>query len=156
MHLREQLVRASLEWESYFGVAPSITAAISELDAALLVGMDEDDYCLGGRGRTSVTKDTDFVFKGIGYQVTANRPSGKNGSQVTWVKQKTEAKRLFGWDRLIWILYDRFYVIEESWEFTADEYRNKFGLARRLGPEHMRQGRCLYMRIQTETLPKIG
>lgn len=141
MHLREQLVSASLEWGNYFGVAPSITTAISELDAALLVGMDEDDYCHGGQRRTAVTKDTDFIFKGIRYQVTANRPSGRNGSRVTWVKQKNEIKRPFGWDRLIWILYDRFYVIQESWEFTADEYRNKFGLATRLGPDHMRQGR---------------
>ena len=141
MHLREKLVRASLEWESYFCVAPGSTTAISELDAALLVGMNDDDYCAGGQGRTSVTKDTDFIFKGIRYQVTANRPSGKNGSRVTWVKQKTEKKRPFGWDRLIWILYDRFYVIQESWEFTADQYRNKFSLATRLTPEKMREGR---------------
>jgi hypothetical protein len=82
-HLRRQLVKASLEWESYFGVAPSITNAISELDASLLVGMKEDDYCAGGKNRTAVTKDIDFIFKGISYQVTANRPSGKKGSKVT-------------------------------------------------------------------------
>jgi hypothetical protein len=142
-HLREQLVRAALEWGDYFGVAPSITTAISELDAALLVGMDEEDYCLSGRGRTAVTRDTDFIFKGIRYQVTANRPSGLPGSRVTWVKQKTEKKRPFGWDRLVWILYDRVYVVQESWEFTVDEYRSKFAVATRLGPDHMRQGRKL-------------
>lgn len=141
MRLRKQLVQAALHWESHFGVAPSITSAISELDAALLVGMKEDDYCAGGQTRTAVSKDVDFIFQKNRYQVTANRPSGKKGSKVTWVKQKTEKRRPFGWNRLIWILYDRFYVVQESWEFTAAEYRRKFGALVRLSPDHMRKGR---------------
>jgi hypothetical protein len=40
--LRKQLVDVALEWEKQFGVAPSITSAISELGAARLVGMSED------------------------------------------------------------------------------------------------------------------
>jgi len=142
--LREQLVKASLEWEDYFGVAPSITTVISELDAARIVGMNEDGYCANGDNRTAVTKDIDFVFNDIRYQVTANRPSGKKGSKVTWVKQKTETKRPFGWHRLIWILYDRSYKIQEAWEFTADEYRAKFGVVTRLSPEDMRKGKRIF------------
>ncbi len=45
--LRKQLVDVALEWEKHFGVAPSITSAISELGAARLVGMSEDAYCAG-------------------------------------------------------------------------------------------------------------
>jgi hypothetical protein len=77
--LRTQLVEASLEWEKYLGVAPSVTSAISELDASGLVGMKEDEYRASNAGtnRTAVTRGTDFIFNGVRYQVTANRPSGK-------------------------------------------------------------------------------
>ena len=143
LELRTRLVQVSLEWESQLGVAPAITTAISELDAALMVGMSEEVYCSDGQLRTAVSKDTDFVCDGIRYQVTANRPSGKKGSPVTWVSQKTEKKKPFAWDRLIWILYDRFYTIQEAWEFTADEYRKSFSHLTRLSPDHMRQGRRL-------------
>jgi hypothetical protein len=132
-NLRKQLVTVSLEWQDYFGVAPSITGAISELDAAKIAGMKEDEYCAGGVGRTAVTKDFDFKHNGLRYQVTANRPSGKKGSPVTRVSQKTEKKRTFGWDLLIWILYDRAYNMQESWEFTADQYRKEFATAVRCG-----------------------
>ena len=141
--LRTRLVQVALEWEEHFGIAPSITSVISELDAARLVGMREDAYCVGGKCRTAVTKDTDFVFNKIRYQVTANRPSGKKGSPVTLVNQKTEKKRSFGWDRLIWILYDRSYAVQEAWEFTAEEYRSRFKDLTRLGPREMRLGRRL-------------
>jgi hypothetical protein len=143
-NLRKQLVTVSLEWQDYFGVAPSITGAISELDAAKIAGMKEDEYCAGGVGRTAVTKDFDFKHNGLRYQVTANRPSGKKGSPVTRVSQKTEKKRTFGWDLLIWILYDRAYNMQEAWEFTADQYRKEFATAVRLSPDHMRRGRCLF------------
>jgi hypothetical protein len=142
--LRRRLVQVALDWESHFGVTPSVTTAVSELDAAMLVGMKEDTFCADGRLRTAVSKDTDFVCDGIRYQVTANRPSGKKGSPVTLVSQKTEKKRAFGWDRIIWILYNRYYVLQEAWEFTAEEYRINFGGLNRLSPDHMRRGRCIY------------
>lgn len=145
LELRRELVEVSLEWERYFGVAPSVTSAISELDASKLVGMPEDLYCSDGQLRTAVSKDTDFVYKGIRYQVTANRPSGKKGSPVTKVNQKIEKNgRPFGWDRLIWILYDRSYTMQEAWEFTADEYRKNFSHHTRISPDHMRRGRRLF------------
>ena len=134
------LVEVALEWEDYFGVGPSITSAISEWDAARLVGMSEEEYCEDRRRHGAVRRDVDFSFKGIRYQVTANRPSGKKGSKVTLVKQKTETLRPFGWDRLIWILYDRLYVIQEAREFTAEEYRREFCNATRLSPDDMRKG----------------
>lgn len=158
LELRERLVQVSLEWERHFGVAPSITSAISELDAALLVGMDENAFCAGGQLRTAVSKDTDFVHADIRYQVTANRPSGKKGSPVTLVSQKTERKRPFGWDRLIWILYDRLYVMQEAWGFTTDQYRQAFSGVTRLSPHQMRQGRSLFpiSQLAVETVSKAS
>jgi len=77
--LRVELVRVALAWQDHFGVAPQITNAISELDAALLVGMTEQEYCAEGRLRTAVTKGKDLTHGAVRYQVTANRPSGKKG-----------------------------------------------------------------------------
>ena len=39
MTLRNKLVDIALDWQENFGVAPSITSAISEYDAAMLIGM---------------------------------------------------------------------------------------------------------------------
>ena len=112
-HMRKQLVEISLQWQEEFGVAPSITTAVSELDAAMLVGKDPASLRADGLLRRAVTKDVDFVHNGLRYQLTANRPSGKPGSDVTLVSRKTEGARAFGWDRLIWMLYDRNYTLRE-------------------------------------------
>jgi hypothetical protein len=42
--LRSRLVDIALQWQDRFGVAPQITSAISEIDAALIVGMTEEEY----------------------------------------------------------------------------------------------------------------
>lgn len=137
--LRDRLIRVALEWEQAFGVSPAITSAISEYDAARLVG--HTDMSLGEdcAGRTAVTKGCDFRFSGVRYQVKANRPSGKPGSSVTLVAQ---AKN-FEWDKLIWILYDRHYAIQEAWEWDRDQYRDAFSLRTRLAPKDMRLGKRL-------------
>jgi hypothetical protein len=123
--LRKRLVEVALEWKRYLGVAPSITSPISELDAAALVGKPEDERCAEGQKRSAVTRDYDFQWEGGKYQVTANRPSGKKESFVTLVSRKSEEKRPFGRNRLIWILYDEGYNKLQAWEFSADEYRKK-------------------------------
>jgi hypothetical protein len=86
--LRAELVRVALAWQDHFGVAPHITTAISELDAAMLVGVSEEEYCADGETRTAVTKGKDFTHGGVRYQITANRPSGTKGSKVTLVSLK--------------------------------------------------------------------
>ena len=144
VELRKRLVDVALDWEKYFGIGPNITNTISEFDSAVLVGMEEDRYCADGKIRKAVTEGFDFLCGDIRYQVTANRPSGKPGSPVSKVGQKTERKKPFGWDRLIWMLYDRSYVLQEAWEFTADEYRAAFSHLTRLSPSDMRKGRCLF------------
>ena len=77
MSLRNKLVDTALQWQERFGVAPSITSAISEYDAALLVGMTENEYSDYMQDKTAVSKGADFIFNKTRYQVKANRPSGK-------------------------------------------------------------------------------
>lgn len=134
--LRDLLVQISLEWERRFAVAPQITASIAEYDAAKLVGTS----LRIGKGRvesdTAVTKGVDFRKGGIFYQVKSNRPSGKPGSKVTLVGKA----RSFDWHKLVWILYNRKYNIEEAWEFTRKTYRKLFESKKRISPDDMRKG----------------
>lgn len=138
--LRNKLVEIALQWQERYGVAPSITSTISEYDAAMLVGMSENEYSAYMKDKTAVNKGSDFVFNNTRYQVKANRPSGKKGSFVTMVPKAAN----YEWDRLIWILYDKNYVIQEAWEWEVEEYKDAFDTIKRLSPDHYRKGRCLY------------
>jgi hypothetical protein len=128
--LRTELVSTALRWEQRFGNAPSITTALSEYDAAMLVGMTEDDYSRAMAGATTVQKGYDFKFKGQRYQVKGNRPSGKPGSNVTWVPKATN----YEWDHLVWILYDPQYNIVEAWQWDVEPYQQEFHEVKRLSP----------------------
>ncbi|MGK2935913.1 MAG: hypothetical protein ACSLFE_11830 [Gemmatimonadaceae bacterium] len=134
--IRSRLVNAALDWEQRFGVAPAITSALSEYDAARLVGHSDDSFSSDCVGRTAVTRGTDFTHNGIRYQVKANRPSGKRGSFVTLVAKCSN----FDWDRLLWLLYDRHYVLQEAWEWDIASYRAAFEGKPRLSPADMRGG----------------
>lgn len=140
MSLRNKLVDTALQWQERFGVAPSITSAISEYDAALLVGMTENEYSDYMQDKTAVSKGADFTFNKTRYQVKANRPSGKKGSFVTMVPKATN----YEWDKLIWILYDKNYVMQEAWEWCVKDYQAAFEGIKRLSPNHYRKGKCLY------------
>ncbi|MDV6345030.1 hypothetical protein [Nitrosomonas sp. Is37] len=135
-NLRQQLVDAALEWEQSFGVCPSITSAISEYDAALLLGMSIEDLSAGAQGKTAVQKGHDFIHNGFRYQIKANRPSGKPGSFVTLVPK---AKN-YEWDYLIWVLYDRYYQIQEAWLWDVSAYKQAFAEKNRLSPKDYRFG----------------
>lgn len=149
--LRSRLVALALQWQERYGVAPAITSTLSELDAAMLLGMTEDEYQADCSNRSAVTRGFDFAFRGCRYQVKANRPSGRPGSFVTLVGKA----RNYDWDRLIWILYDRGYVIQEAWEWTADEYKSRFDAVSRLSPSHMRTGRCIFPEIDAASRRKV-
>jgi len=141
MHdLRDKLVDLALRWERTFGNAPHITAALSELDAARLVGCSIDEYAECMRGSTAVRRGHDFEFKGKRYQVKANRPSGKPGSFVTLVPK---AKN-FDWDVLIWILYNKNYEVVEAWLWETTPYRQAFESVERLRPKDYRRGHRLF------------
>jgi len=137
--LRSRLVAIALEWERTFGVAPQITSAVSEYDAAQLVGHSDQSYAKACVGRTAVTRGTDFVCQGIRYQIKANRPSGKPGSPVTKVGKASN----YDWDRLIWILYDRHYALVEAWEWNVAAYRAAFDKQLHVRPPDMRRGKRL-------------
>ncbi len=138
--LRDNLVETSLEWQERFGVAPQITSAISEYDAARLVGCSENAYSLQMAIRTAVGRGYDFIHEDKRYQVKANRPSGKPGSFVTIVAKATN----YEWDFLIWVLYDKNYVMQEAWLWQVDAYVKQFDQQKRLAPVDMRKGQCLY------------
>ena len=142
MTLRNKLVDLALEWQENFGVAPSITSAISEYDAAMLIGMLESEYSDYMKDKTAVSKGADFVYKNTRYQVKANRPSGKKGSFVTMVPKASN----YEWDKLIWILYDSKYEIQEAWEWSVHDYQNAFDNIKRLSPNDYRKGQCLYLK----------
>ena len=137
--LRDQLVKAALAWERAFCNAPFITSALSELDAALLLGCSATEYSDAMRGSTAVQKGFDFRYKGFRYQVKACRPSGKKGSFVTRVPKASN----YDWDYLIWVLYNPAYQVQEAWLWDVGSYKRAFDAVERLTPAHMRGGRRL-------------
>ena len=55
--LRQNLIRVALDWQRRCGVAPAITSAISEYDAAKLVGMSDEEYTEYMSDKTQSAKD---------------------------------------------------------------------------------------------------
>lgn len=134
--LRQKLVEIALEWQGRYGVAPQITTPISEYDAAMLIGMPEEKYSAFMQDKTAVAKGSDFEYEGVRYQVKGNRPSGKPGSRITMVPKATN----YDWDVLIWVMYDKNYVIQEAWAWEVHEYRKAFHDKKRLSPADYRLG----------------
>jgi hypothetical protein len=134
--LRKRLVETALEWEKFYGVAPSITSAISEYDAALLIGLTPNEYQNCMQGRTAVSKGFDFLCEGKRYQVKANRPSGKPGSTVTKVAKATN----YEWDFLLWLHYKPTFEIQEVWLLDRDFYIEQFDTKKHIRPNDMRKG----------------
>lgn len=137
--LRSQLVGLALKWQEAYGVAPSVTSAISEYDAAMQVGMSESEYSTYMQDITAVQKGHDFIHKGVKYQIKAHRPSGKKGSTIT---NAGKAKN-YEWDVLIWIRYNQFYEIEEAWSWDRESYIANFDSQNRVSPDDMRKGKRL-------------
>lgn len=139
--LRDRLVETALSWQERYGVAPAITTAISEYDAAItLLRMSEDDFRQSQLQATAVQRGYDFIRDGARYQIKANRPSGRPGSKVTLCAKA----RNYDWDYLIWILYDREYRIQEAWQWAVADYIVAFDHVARLSPAHMRLGKSLW------------
>ena len=138
-HLRKRLVDVALEWERAFVNAPSITTAISEYDAAMLIGLSESEYSQAMHGSTAVQRGFDFKHLGVRYQVKGTRPSGKPGSNIT----KVPSALNFDWDQLIWVSYNPGFQIQEAWQWDVEAYRKEFSEIKRISPIHMRKGKCL-------------
>jgi hypothetical protein len=138
--LRGRLVAITREWERQFGVAPAITGAVSEYDAAVLLGLSTEQYGSCCAGRTAVSKGHDFTCQNQRYQVKANRPSGKPGSPVTKVAKANN----YDWDFLIWILYNPAYEMQEAWLWDVEQYKATFQAKDRICPADMRLGKRLF------------
>lgn len=138
--LREELVKITLEWERKFGVAPNITGTVSEYDAAMLVGMTEEEYSDYMQGMTAVNKGFDFLFNGLRYQIKACRPSGKPGSKVT----RLPTINNYDFDKFIWILYNKEYEIQEAWEWDINDIKANFVLKQIIKPKEIRAGKALF------------
>jgi len=139
MDIRKQLVDLSLKWQERYGVAPAITSTVSEYDAAMMLGMSDEEYSSYMRDKTAVARGHDFIFKGVKYQVKAHRPSGKFGSKIT----NAGKARNYEWDILIWIRYNVNYEVEEAWLWDRESYIKSFGESKRVSPEDMRKGKNL-------------
>lgn len=85
--LRDKLVEIALQWQSKYGVAPQIISVISEYDAAMLVGMSENDYSDYMQDKTAVSKGADFVFNHQRYQLIDQVASPEVKSQ-RFLKQR--------------------------------------------------------------------
>ena len=136
--LRDRLVSIALEWQQRYGVAPHITAAISEYDAAMLVGFPEREYSRFMQGKTAVAKGSDFEYGGIRYQVKANRPSGKPGSRVTLVANAAKPPANTNGTASSGSCTTRTTRCSEAWQWDAEPYRQAFSENQRLSPEHYR------------------
>jgi len=145
--IRNELVTLALEWQNKFGVAPAITSTLSEYDAAILVGMNENEYSIFMQSQTAVQKGYDFIFNEVRYQVKGNRPSGKLGSKVTMVPKASN----YNWDILVWILYNKEYEIQEAWSWSVGAYKAAFHEIKRLSPAHYRGGQNLLKNLANGT-----
>ncbi len=134
--LRQRLVQVALEWQKQYGIAPAITSAVSEYDAAKMVGMTDEEYSKFMQDKTAVCKGHDFIHKGVKYQIKAHRPSGKPGSDIT----NAGKAQNYEWDILIWIRYNKDYQIQEAWSWERDKYIKAFDSVKRISPENMRKG----------------
>ena len=50
----------------------------------------------------------------------------------------------YEWDKLIWILYNTEYEIQEAWEWDVEKYKKEFDAKKRLSPDDYRQGKKLF------------
>lgn len=150
--LRDKLVKVALKWQKDFGVAPQITTSISEFDAAImLVGVPENEYSNFMQDKTAVRKGFDFEYKNKRYQIKANRPSGKPGSKITLVPKA----RNYEWDILIWLLYDKYYVLQEAWQWEVNNYKAMFQKKKRLSPSDYRKGKSLKINSNSKESRKL-
>ncbi|PKO61334.1 MAG: hypothetical protein CVU24_09175 [Betaproteobacteria bacterium HGW-Betaproteobacteria-18] len=121
--LRQQLVEIALQWERSYSVLPRVGDALSEFDAAMLVGHTPETFSKAMVGTTAVQKGFDFCWESTRYQVKHNRPSGKKGSKVTNAGNVTTN---FEWDILIYVLYNEFFDIQEVWQWDVETYQKMF------------------------------
>jgi len=140
--LRQQLVEVALQWERHYSVLPRVGDALSEFDAAMLVGHTPETFSKAMVGTSAVQKGFDFRWESTRYQVKHNRPSGKKGSKVTNAGNVTTN---FEWDILVYVLYNEFFEIQEVWQWDAETYQKAFDSRsqKRISLKEMQKGKSL-------------
>ena len=123
---REILVGLARNWQDPIGVTPGVSLAVARYDAAVLSGLPEP-ACRG------VSSGADFVHQDLRYQVIASREPEL--ARVPRVPRD-------GWDRLVWLVYDRDYALLEAWSWDAESYRRATA-ATPATPEDLRRGQDL-------------
>jgi hypothetical protein len=136
--LRDHLCENAVKWQEKYRVAPNIISAISEFDAARLVGMSEEEYAERERGRTSAAG---FIFREMRYQVLGTRREGIRERPESIVIHKRPSN--YDWDYLIWIRYNKSYVIQEAWRWDVVLYTEYFNQNDRMTLNDMRLGENL-------------
>jgi len=134
----QRLIDIALEWEEKYSIAPNITTAISEYDAARCVGMSDREYAAAMIGRTAASEGYDFRYEGNRYQVKGRRP-GKPGRRVVRVPKAHN----YYWDYLVFVLYDWEYDVLGIWQWTRRNYKKKIEPLERVTVTNMREGKRL-------------
>lgn len=140
--LRQQLVEVALQWERSYSVLPRVGDALSEFDAAMLVGHTPETFSKAMVGTSAVQKGFDFRWESTRYQIKHNRPSGKKGSKVT---NAGNVATNFEWDILVYVLYNEFFEIQEVWQWDVESYQKTFdsGSQKRISLKEMQKGKSL-------------
>ncbi|MBF0180503.1 MAG: hypothetical protein HQM03_10825 [Magnetococcales bacterium] len=118
--LRNDLLVVGRRWQEQFGMTPINYAVIAVYDAAMLVGMTEEQFAEYMQERVlSVGREADFVFERKRYLVKAYRQTDTGGgNRVRYVPKAQHMQ----WDLLVMILYDAELIVMGAWRMTWDEY----------------------------------
>lgn len=110
---------------------------------------EEQDYILVIRHCLSHTDETydETLSEGLS-RMLRKYPQKIEGLRkaLKRLSPRQKEKANYEWDRLIWILYDKNYIMQEAWEWHVEDYKMAFENKKRLSPEDYRKGHCLYHR----------
>ena len=141
--LRTTLVALVPEWEKRYGVAPFITAAVSEYDAARLVGHTPETFFAGLRGSHG-----SYSRHGLLLQRSSVSDQSLSAQRKTrfvhYLGAKSNELRM-GSTGLASVCGE--FQLLEAWEWYVADYQSSFDTIKRLSPAHMRTGRRLHARV---------
>ncbi len=127
VNLRKSLVKNAINFEKKFHIIPSISSAISELDAMAIVGMSGDEIVKYAPKQKSRQKDFDFEYNGKKYQVKVDRQSITELSSVEKGLNRHNSQVSIGgkWDSIMWLQYNSDYRLLLAYEFAEKNLAKK-------------------------------
>jgi hypothetical protein len=138
--LRDRLCGVASKWQEKYRVSPSIMSAISEYDAARIIGMSEEEYAGRERG---ITSGFNFIYNDRRYRVLGRRERRSERPESIVIRERP---RHYKWDYFIWILYNESYVIREVRLWEVASYEEYFEQKDRMSLRDMRLGENLLHR----------